>query len=119
MTTATKAIVSSLMPKTAPKTPNRSMTSVMTIFPVPSFRTNEKRSRFLRLSMNFMIPSSTAFVLLTIQNAPPMTRTKAIIPACWLKPSYNAENTCHVWGCPSLTNQVETALKSITAKIIT
>ena len=48
------------------------------------------------LEMNFIIPSSTALVLFTTQNAPPMTRTKAMIPACWLKPSYKAENTCHV-----------------------
>ena len=48
-----------------------------------------------------------------------LTSTNAMIPACWLKPSYKAENTCHVCGSPPPTNHVEIALRIITAKIIT
>ena len=119
ITTATKAIVSSLIPNTAPKRPNRSITRVITMFPTPSLRTSPNRSRLWTLEMNFMIPSSTALVLLTTQNAPPMISTKAMMPACWLNPSYNAENTCQVCGSPPGTSQVATAHTSRTANMIT
>ena len=107
------------MPKTAPNSPKSSIISTITMFPTPILRTRENLSRELTLEMKAMMPSSTALVLLTTQNAPPIISTKAMMPACWLNPSYNAEKTCHVCGLPPGTNHVEIAHMAITVKIIT
>jgi hypothetical protein len=66
-----------------------------------------------------MIPSSIALVLLTTQKAPPIIRTKAMMPACWENPSYKAENICHVCGFAPEMNHVDIAHIAITEKIIT
>ena len=42
-----------------------------------------------------------------------------MIPACWLNPSYKAENICHVCGFPPGISHVATAQIAMTVKIIT
>ena len=94
----TKASVSSLMPKIAPKQLNKSITIVMMILLTPSLRIIPICSSFWVERKKEKIPTSIALLLFIIQKAPPMIRIKAIIPACFSNPLKRAENTCHVCG---------------------
>ena len=52
-------------------------------------------------AISLLIPASTAPVALRSQNTPPTTSMKTIMPACFTKPWYMAENTCQVCGADS------------------
>ena len=82
-----KAMVSSLIPKTAPKTENSSMISTRTILFTPTARSTRNLSSREVKARNECIPASTALAELTIQNAPPMISRKTIMPAWAVNPS--------------------------------
>ena len=94
----TKASVSSLIPKIAPKQLNRSMTMVIMMLLTPNLRITPICSSFWVERKKEKIPTLMALLLFMIQKAPPMIRIKAIIPACFSNPLKRAENTCHVCG---------------------
>ena len=71
----TKGMVSSLIPKTAPARENRTVRAASTI-----------RSRFPTRPMKRRMPAVTAPVALRSQKAPPTTRMKTMMPACFTNP---------------------------------
>ena len=74
-TIPTKGIVSSLIPNTAPARENSTVSA-----------TSTSKSRFPIRTMKRWMPVSTAPVAFSSQKAPPTTRIKTMMPACFTKP---------------------------------
>ena len=91
-----KAIVSSLMPKTAPKVLNISIIKVKIRLSTPINFTNLNFSSFLEYFKNERIPTSIALLSFIIQKAPPISKINAIMFDVFTKPSKRAEKICHV-----------------------
>ena len=74
-TMPTNGMVSSLMPNTAPASENSTVMAARTSL-----------SRFPTRAMNRPIPAVTAPVAFSSQKAPPTTRMKMMMPACFTNP---------------------------------
>ena len=74
-TMPTKGIVSSLIPNTAPARENSTVSA-----------TSTRMSRLPIRTMNRWMPASTAPVAFSSQKAPPTTRMKTMMPACFTNP---------------------------------
>ena len=84
--TRQKAIVSSLMPNTAPNILNSNIMEVSRKFSTPIFRISGFVSIFRAFRRKLTVPISKALLSFTIQNAPPIIRMKTIISALSTKP---------------------------------
>ena len=92
----TNAMVSSLMPNTAPNKLNINIIREMMMFSTPNLRNSLYLFSFNTLRRKDITPTSIAWLLLRIQNAPPTIKMKIIMSALSTNPSNNAENTCQV-----------------------
>ena len=97
----TKAMVSSLIPKMAPKALNNVIISTIMMLFTPIFCRNLRFSSLLLKRRNEFIPAASARLSFRIQKLPPTSRMKAIIPACFLNPSKMEVKTCQVCGLAS------------------
>ena len=93
-----KAMVSSLMPNTAPNTLKRSMMEVIIKLSTPILRNIRLFSSRRAFRKKPTVPISNALLSLTIQKAPPIIRINMMISALSTKPSKNADKTCQVCG---------------------
>ena len=84
--TRQNAMVSSLIPKTAPNMLNSSMMDVSRKFSTPILRKKRLLSILQVRCRKLTVPMSKALLSLTIQNAPPMIRMKTIISALSTNP---------------------------------
>ena len=84
--TKQKAIVSSLMPKTAPNTLNNNIMANKSRLSTPIRRNRAYRSIPRAFRRKLTVPISKALLSLTIQKAPPIIKIKTIISALSTKP---------------------------------
>ena len=84
--TRQKAIVSSLIPNTAPNILNNNIMEVRRKFSTPIFRISGLLSIFRAFRRKLTVPISKALLSFTIQNAPPMIRIKTMMSALSTKP---------------------------------